>query len=352
MDLRWLLQEAVGRQASDLHVVVGIPPTIRVHGELKMLYQERLSPVQARDFVYSVMTPAQRERFEKNLELNFSLTLPSGDRFRGNVYIARGNVEGAFRLIALKPHTLQELGVPRVAQELSRRSSGLVLLTGPAGQGKTTTMAAIIDFINQERRCRIITIEDPTEYLHQNANSIVIQREVGGDTKSFNTALIHSLRQDPDVICIGEMRDLETISTALTAAETGHLVLATLHTPEEPQCIDRIVDVFPPMQQDQVRVQLSSVLEGVIAHRLLARVDAQGRVLVAEVLVSNAAVRSLIRDNRTDQLYTVMETGSAEGMVSRDRALRDLVQRKVIKAEVALLYARHPQHLKAVLGIA
>ncbi len=347
MNLQDLLQQAIARKASDLHLVVGIPPTVRVHGELSLLGDEKLTPSMTRAFIYDNLTAAQRETFDANWELDFALPLSTGERFRVNVYLARGHIEAAFRSIAIKPPHLSELNAPPVVAQLCRKTSGLVLITGPAGQGKTTTMAAMVNQINQERHCRIITIEDPIEYLHQNVNSVVIQREVGSDTKSFHGALVEVLRQDPDVICIGEMRDRETIGTALTAAETGHLVMATLHTPDAPQCMNRIVDVFPGDQQDQIRLQLASTLEAVIGQQLLPRVDGLGRMLVAEIVVATTAVRSLIRDNRVDQLYTVMETGAIEGMMTRDRILRDLMQKSVVTPEVALAHARHPQALRS-----
>ena len=346
MDLTRLLEEAVTRKASDLHLVVGIPPTVRVNGELATLEQVRLNAVAVKTMIYGVLTPGHREKLERNLELNFVLTLPSGQRFRVAVYYSKGSVEAAFRAIGLRPQTWQELGLPPVIATLGRKPGGLILLTSPAGHGKTTTMAAIVHLINQERRCRVVTIEDPIEYLHQNLNSVIIQREVGEDTRSFNGALVQVLRQDADVICIGEMRDLETISTALTAAETGHLVLATMHTPDAPQCINRIVDVFPAVQQEQIRYQVGAVLEGVIAQRLVPRADHTGRAVVCEVLVATAAVRNLVRENRIDQIAIVMETGSADGMVSWDRTLREMLQQRIISQETAIMRARRPEVFK------
>ncbi len=348
MDLTRLLEEAVTRKASDLHLVVGIPPTVRINGELAALEQVRLNESAVKMMIHGLLSAAQREKLERNLELNFALSLPTGQRFRVTVYYAKGNVEAAFRAIGLRPQSWQELGLPPIIATLSRKPGGLILLTSPAGHGKTTTMAAMIHLINQERRCRVVTIEDPIEYLHQNLNSVIIQREVGEDTRSFHSALVQVLRQDPDVICVGEMRDLETISTALTAAETGHLVLATLHTPDAPQCINRIVDVFPAAQQEQIRYQMAAALEGVIAQRLVPRIDRPGRAVLCEVLVATAAVRNLIRENRIDQLSIVMETGSVDGMVSWDRTLREMLQQRVISQETAIARARRPEVFKTV----
>jgi twitching motility protein PilT len=348
LDLKSCLKEAITRGASDFHIVVGIPATLRIDGQLVMMPMEPVSSRTAKDTIYSILSEDHKHALEKNWELNFAYALPEIGRFRVNVYIAKGNVEAAFRVISVTPRTLEELGIPTVVAELSRKPDGLILITGPTGQGKTTTLAAMIHLINRsERRCRIVTIEDPVEYLHHNINSVVIQREVGMDTKSFNGALVQAMRQDPNVICIGEIRDLETIATALTAAETGHLVLATLHTPDAPQCIDRIVDVFPPHQQQQVRVQLASCLEGVVTQHLLPRMDGKGRVVAVEVLIATPAVRNLIRDRKTEQIYGVMQTGSTLGMIPLDSALKELYSKKVISYEVAAAKARDPNDIKS-----
>jgi twitching motility protein PilT len=346
MDIRACLEEAVKKKASDLHIVVGIPPTLRVNGELVTMKAESVTPRASREALYGILDLDQRGMFEKNMELNFAYAIPELGRFRVNVYVSRGNVEAAFRIIAVKPRPIEELGLPAIVSELSRKASGLVLITGAAGQGKTTTLASMIDLINREgRKYRIVTIEDPIEYQHHNQNSVIIQREVGIDTRSFNSALVQSLRQDPNIICIGELRDLETISTALTAAETGHLVLATLHTPDAPQCVDRVVDVFPSHQQQQIRYQLASCLEGVIAQKLLPRKDGKGVAVVVEALIGTSAVRNLIRENKIEQLYGVMQTGSAHGMIFMDDALKALLDRELITHELAIARARDPRNL-------
>lgn len=346
MDIKALLRDAIQKKASDFHIVVGIPPTLRIDGQLVITEGKVVTPDSAKEAIYGLLNEEQKDAFERNFELNFAFSVPELGRFRVNVYVSKGNIEAAFRIISIVPRTIQELGLPSVIADLGRRQAGLVLITGPAGQGKTTTLASIIDMVNQEaRRCRIVTIEDPIEYLHPNKNSVIIQREVGIDTKSFNAALIQSLRQDPNIICIGEMRDLDTIATALTAAETGHLVLATLHAPDAPQCIDRIVDVFPPGQQQQIRIQLASCLEGVIGQHLLPRADGKGRVVAVEVLVASAAVKNIIREKKIEQLYGVMQTNGQLGMILMDRVLRKLVDDGVITKEVALSYARDPKSI-------
>ena len=277
LNIRACLEEAVKRAASDFHIVVGIPATLRIHGELVMMSMNPVTKEDARQAIQGMLSEEQRRSFDTDWELNFAYSLPGLGRFRVNVYSARGNTEAAFRIISPAPRNMSELGLPPVVAQLSRKASGLILITGPAGQGKTTTMASMIDQINRDgRKLRIVTIEDPIEYLHENIHSVIVQREVGIDTKSFNDALVQSLRQDPNIICIGEIRDLETIATALTAAETGHLVMATLHAPDAAQCIDRIIDVFPSHQQQQIRVQLASCLEGVLSQKLLARADGKG----------------------------------------------------------------------------
>lgn len=346
LDLKACLQEAVRKEASDFHVVVGMPPVLRINGELVNLRAQSITSMEARDMLYSLLSPDQKETFEKQWDLNFALSMPGVGRFRVNMYMARSNVEAAFRVVSVRRRSIRELGLPEVVAELSRRSNGLVLVTGAAGQGKSTTLTAMIDFINHgDRRCRIITIEDPIEYLHQNINSVVIQREVGIDAKSFSSALTQSLRQDPNVLCIGEMRDLETIATALTAAETGHLVLATLHTQDAPQSVDRIVDVFPSHQQQQIRYQLAACLEGVIAQKLVPKADGEGRVLAPEILIATPAVRNLIRTGKTEQLYSVIQTGAGVGMVSGDQSLKELYQKGVITQETALGRATDPDSI-------
>jgi twitching motility protein PilT len=300
--------------------------------------------------IYGILTQEQREKLERNLEFDFSYSLPGKGRFRTNIYFQRGSLSAAFRLIPVRIPTLQDLNLPFVLEEFTRKPRGLVLVTGPTGAGKSTTLAALINIINETRMVHIITIEDPIEYLHPHKKSIVNQREVGADTKTFATALKYILRQDPDVILIGEMRDLETISAALTAAETGHLVFATLHTQDAPQTIDRIIDVFPPYQQQQVRIQLAGTLQGVISQQLLVRRDGQGRVPAVEVLVPTAGVRNMIREGKTHQIYTAMQTGQKYGMQTMDMALAELVRRGKIGFEGALERAVDPQVLKQILG--
>lgn len=347
MDIRSCLQEAVQRAASDFHIVVGIPPTLRINGELVKMSAKPVTESSAKEALYAILNDEQRRAFEQNWELNFAYSIPELGRFRVNVYLSRGNVEAAFRIISIRPRTLGELGLPDAVAGLSRKPSGLILITGAAGQGKTTTLSSMINLINHgERTCRIVTIEDPIEYLHENVRAVIVQREVGLDTKSFNSALVQSLRQDPNIICIGEIRDLETTATALTAAETGHLVLATLHTPDAPQCIERIIDVFPSHQQQQIRTQLACSLEGVIAQKLLPRRDGNGRAVACEVLVGTSAVRNMIREKKTEQLYGVMQTGAAYGMTLMDASLKELYEKEIITLDVALSRARDARFIK------
>lgn len=345
-----VLLEVIERGASDLHITVGSPPVIRLHGQLVPLDYPKLMPQDTKEMLYGILTQEQREALEKNWEYDFSYSLPGKGRFRVNIFFQRNSLSGAFRLIPVKIPTLQELSLPLVLEEFTRKPRGLVLVTGPTGSGKSTTLACLINIINETRNCHIITIEDPIEFLHPHKKSIVNQREVGSDTKSFPQALKYVLRQDPDVILIGEMRDLETISTALTAAETGHLVFATLHTQDAPQTIDRIVDVFPPYQQQQIRIQLAGVLQGIIAQQLLQTKDGQGRIVAVEVLIPTPGVRNLIREAKTHQIYTAIQTGGKYGMQTMDQALADLVRRGKISYEMALQRAIDQQNLKQFLG--
>lgn len=345
-----ILLEVIERGASDLHITVGAPPMIRLHGSLIPLDYPKLMPQDTKEMLYSILTQEQREILERNWEYDFSYSLPGKGRFRVNIFFQRNSLAAAFRLIPVKIPTLQELNLPLVLEEFTRKPRGLVLVTGPTGSGKSTTLACLINIINETRNCHIITIEDPIEFLHPHKKSIVNQREVGSDTKSFSQALKYVLRQDPDVILIGEMRDLETISTALTAAETGHLVFATLHTQDAPQTIDRIVDVFPPYQQQQIRIQLAGVLQGIIAQQLLPTKDGKGRVVAVEVLIPTPGVRNLIREAKTHQIYTAIQTGGKYGMQTMDQALADLVRRGKISYEVAVQRAIDQQSLKQFLG--
>lgn len=350
MDLVDVLVEVMEMGASDLHLTVGVPPIARVHGQLVKLSYPPLKPTDTRDLVYSILTQEQRQRLETDWEIDFSYSVPGRARFRVNAYFQRNSIGAAFRMVPLNVMTIDELGLPKVVHTLCQKPRGFVLVTGPTGSGKSTTLAAIIDEINETRAEHIVTVEDPIEFLHRHKKSIVNQREVGTDTKSFNRALRSVLRQDPDVILVGEMRDLETIQTALTAAETGHLVFATLHTQDAPQSIDRIIDVFPPHQQEQVRIQLSSTIQGIITQQLLPRADGRGRVVACEVLIPTPAVRNLIREGKTHQIYTVMQTGSKYGMQTMDWALADLVRRRLITQELAEARSSNPEDLRRLLS--
>jgi twitching motility protein PilT len=338
-----LLREALDRQASDLHLTNGVPPILRIDGSLRVTDYPPLTPEHLQRLVYSMLTEHQISEFETDWELDCSTEIQGIGRFRVNVHRQRGNIEAAFRVVSDVIKPLADLGLPRVVEDLCRRNSGLMLITGPTGSGKTTTMAAMIHQINRERRCMIITIEDPIEYIHLPYKSVIKQREVNFDTQSFQAALRHALRQDPDVICIGEMRDLETISTALTAAETGHMVMATIHTPDATQTIDRVIDVFPPHQQEQVRVQLAGTLIAIMAQQLLPIPGQTGRVAAVELLISNNAVRKVIRSSKHEQLMSIMQTSSEMGMISMDKSLKNLYQQGLISYEDAKNRARFPE---------
>jgi len=342
MDLQTLLKEAQVEGASDLHITEGAPPILRIDGKLMATDFSKLTREDTKNMIYNILTDDQKKTFEKNLELDFSFTMPGIQRVRINVHAQRGSVEAAFRLVGLNIRTIRELGLPPITEDLARKPSGLVLITGPTGTGKTTTLAAMVEQINNEKEYLVVVIEDPIEYLHVNKKSVIKQRELHSDTHSFAAALKHALRQDPDVIVVGEMRDLETISTTLTAAETGHLVLATLHTPDAPQTVDRIIDAFPPHQQKQVMLQLSNSLQGVIAQRLLPRIDKPGRILATEVMVATAAVRNVIREHATEQLCTLIQTGSQFGMKTMDKSLKEFCNRAIISKQTALSFAKEP----------
>jgi len=340
-DLKELLQLVVEKNASDLHLTEGEPPVLRVDGELLPADAPRLTADDTKRLVYSVLTDKQKVTFEETLELDFSLYIPNISRFRVNVHQQRGSVEAAFRVVLLNIRSLEELGLPPIVGKLAMKPNGLVIITGPTGMGKTTTLAAMVDLINTQRKCLIVTIEDPIEYLFKNKKSIIKQREVGSDTHSFASALKHVLRQDPDVILIGEMRDLETIATAVTAAETGHLVLSTLHTPDAPQTVDRIIDVFPPHQQQQIMIQLAGCIQGIVAQQLLARKDGKGRIVATEIMVGTDAVRSCVREHRTQQLPTIIHTGSQYGMTTMDKSLKELYLKGIITYETAVSRAKN-----------
>ncbi|MBI4641180.1 MAG: type IV pilus twitching motility protein PilT [Candidatus Tectomicrobia bacterium] len=350
MHIHDLLRLAVERHASDLHLKIPHPPVLRIQGDL--VVQEGLPWLTSADLqeILRVITnPSQREVFEHKHELDMSYSLSGVGRFRVNVCLQRGTMALSFRPIPLTVPRLDELGLPEVIKTLALKPRGLVLVTGPTGSGKSTTLAAMIDYINENRRCRIVTVEDPIEFLHRDKQSMIVQRELGIDTHSFEAALKHVLRQDPDVIMVGEMRDLETIKTTLTAAETGHLILATLHTVSTVQTVDRIIDVFPADQQAQIRLQLSILLEGVICQTLLPRMGSKERILAAEVMINTPAVSNLIRERKTFQIPTVLQTGARLGMQTLDQALKALYQKKQITLQDALAKSSDPDELERIL---
>ena len=345
-----LLTDLIKLGGSDLHIVVGVPPIVRLDGRCEKLPgYPRLMAEQTQELIYSVMKEDQIAEFEEEKECDLSFSVKGLSRFRLNVYRDRGSVVGAFRTIPFKIKTFEELGLPKVISSLAHRPNGLVLVCGPTGSGKSTTLAAIVDKINREREVHIITIEDPIEFLHRHNNSIVNQREVNSDTKSFSAALKRVLRQDPDVILIGEMRDKETMLSALTVAETGHLAFATLHTNDALQSINRIIDVFPAEQQDQVRTQLSFVLEAVVVQQLLPRADSQGRVMAMEIMLMNPAIRALIRSEKIQQIPSMIEISSGEGMMTMNQSLYRLLRRNIITQELAMKRSSNPEGLEQLI---
>lgn len=344
-----LLRSMVQRGSSDLHLCVGVPPIVRVDGQLIPLPFSKLTPPEAQRIVYDILTDEQIRRFEEELELDCSYSVRELSRFRLNVYRDKGAVASAFRTIPVKIPTLKDLGLPKVLETLTRRPRGLVLVTGPTGSGKSTTLAAMIGQINHEQSLHIITIEDPIEYLHSHRYSVINQREVGTDTREFKNALRASLREDPDVILVGEMRDLETIQIAITCAETGHLVFATLHTNSASQTVDRMVDVFPPGQQEQIRFQLSNNIEAVICQQLLPRKGMKGRVCAQEIMIATPAVRNLIREAKSHQIPSAIQTGAKFGMQTMDQHLRDLYLQGVITYDDAITRAMQPEELKKMI---
>jgi len=346
MEIRDLLLMCIEKGASDLHITENEPPILRIDGRLVRTELEKLNKQELKKMVYGVLSNSQKEIFERELELDFSLALPDLDRFRVNIHTQKGSVEAAFRRIPLEIPNVTKLGLPQIILDLANKPNGLVLVTGPTGMGKTTTLAAMINHINTERECLITCIEDPIEFIFTNKKSIVKQREVYSDTHSFAQALRHALRQDPNVIVVGEMRDLETISTALTAAETGHLVLATLHTPDAPQTISRIIDVFPPHQQQQVKMQLSDCLQGVVSQLLLPHLSGKGRVLCTEVMVATPGIRNLIREQEIEQIPTLMQTGSQHGMHTMDKSLKELHQKGLISLDMAMSKVKNREEFK------
>jgi twitching motility protein PilT len=348
-----LLEIVLERGASDLHLTAGAPPTIRVHGDLiRLVDYPILSPRALQGMIYAILPQKMRERLEQELELDMSYALPGKARFRVNVYYQRDSLGAAFRLIPYEIKSVESLGLPSVVADLARYPRGFVVVTGPTGSGKSTSLAGMVDIVNRERSAHIMTVEDPIEFLHKHQQCIVNQREVGADTHSFAQALKHVLRQDPDVILVGEMRDLETISTAITAAETGHLVFATLHTQDAPQTIDRIIDVFPPHQQQQVRVQLATTLQGVVTQQLLQAVDGRSRAVACEVLICTPAVRNLIREGKVHQIYSIMQAGGRFGMQTMDQALANLVKEGKVTQQLAYERSHDPEELNRLIGAA
>ena len=346
MEIRDLLLLCIEKGASDLHVTENEPPILRIDGRLVRTVLGVLGKQDLKKMIYSVLSNSQKEMFERELELDFSLALPGLDRFRVNIHLQKGSVEAAFRRIPLDVPSVEGLGLPQIIIDLARKPNGLVLVTGPTGMGKTTTLAAMINLINSERECLVTCIEDPIEFIYSNKRSIIKQREVYADTHSFAQALRHALRQDPNVIVVGEMRDLETIATALTAAETGHLVLATLHTPDAPQTISRIIDVFPPHQQQQVKLQLSDCLQGVVSQLLLPHASGKGRVLATEIMMATPGIRNLIREQQIEQIPTLMQTGSQYGMHTMDKSLKELAQKGLISLDVAMSKVKNREEFK------
>lgn len=344
------LMDAVGAGASDLHITVGLPPMIRVGGRMRALDYPALTPNITREMIYDILTNEQRTRLENDWELDFSYSLPRIARFRVNVYFQRGSMGAAFRAIPENILSFGELGLPPAIEAMTEKPRGLVLVTGPTGSGKSTTLASMIDHINENRREHIMSVEDPIEFLHSHKNCVVNQREVNQDTRSFAEALKRALRQDPDVILVGEMRDLETISLAVTAAETGHLVFGTLHTQDAPQTVDRIIDVFPSHQQAQIRTQLANALQGIVTQTLLPKRDGKGRVVACEVLVPTSGIRNLIREGKNHQIYSAMQTGSKFGMQTMDSSLVDLVRRGQISREEAEKHSNDPEELNRLMG--
>ncbi len=341
-----LLKEMIDRNASDLHVTTATPPRLRVDGKLIPMDHPPLTPSDTKHYCYSILTDAQKHRFEEHNELDLSFGIKGLSRFRANIFMQRGAVAGAFRTIPFHIKTFHELGLPEIVNELVKKPRGLIICTGPTGSGKSTTLAAMVDKINDERYDHIITVEDPIEYLHHHKKCLINQREVTADTKSFKSALKYVLRQDPDVVLIGEMRDLETIEAALTVSETGHLTLATLHTNSAAQTINRIIDVFPAHQQEQIRVQISFVLEGILSQQLIPRKTGQGRVLAVEILAPNPAIRNLIREDKVHQIYSIMQTGQAKsGMQTMNQSLYELYVKGSISYDDALGRSMHPEEL-------
>lgn len=350
MNIDELLRHTIDNKASDLHITVGTPPTMRRNGELIKIGEAKLMPDDTRNIIKQLLTEEQYKQLEEKGELDLSFSLAGVGRFRVNVYMQRGTFAAALRLVASRIPDPEELGLPLPVTQLAKKSRGLVLVTGPTGSGKSTTLASLINIINKEKSTHILTLEDPIEYLHRHGKSIVNQREIGHDSSSYSNALRAALRQDPDVILVGEMRDLETISIAVTAAETGHLVFSTLHTIGAAKTIDRIIDVFPPYQQQQIRIQLSTVLQGVISQQLIPTRDKAGRVAAFEIMLANPAISNLIRESKTHQINSIIQTGVRFGMQTMDASIADLYKRGLIGLEEANSFAVDQEMLKRMIG--
>ena len=352
--MKELLELVLQKKASDLHIGVGIPPVLRIDGKLVQTEYEPLTPEDTKALIFSILTLEQRKILEQKLELDCSYGIEGIGRFRVNVYKDRKGLSAALRTISTKIPTFEQLNLPKVCQQICAKPRGLVLVTGPTGSGKSTTLAAMVGWINENRADHILTIEDPIEYIHESKRSVVNQRELGADTHSFDNALRAALREDPDVILIGEMRDLETIALALKAAETGHLVFGTLHTSSAAQTVDRIVDVFPPDQQQQIRIQLSNGLVAVFSQTLIPRINAQGqvdgRVMAMEILANTPAIANLIREGKTAQMYSSIQTGGRLGMITLENCLADLVKKKLIRPEDALAKSSRPEDLEKLIA--
>jgi twitching motility protein PilT len=346
-----LLKRMVDSGGSDLHITTNSPPRIRVHGELKPCEDlPAMGPADTKQLAYSILTDAQKHRFEENLELDFSFGIKNIARFRGNLFNQRGAVAGVFRVIPFEIKSFDQLGLPQILRKLCERPRGLILVTGPTGSGKSTTLATMLDLINQTRHEHMITIEDPIEFIHPHKRCLVNQREIHADTHSFTNALRAALREDPDVVLIGEMRDLETIESALRIAETGHLTFGTLHTNSASSTINRVIDVFPAHQQSQIRAQLSLVLEGIMCQSLLPKPDGKGRAMAMEILVPNPAIRNLIREDKIHQIYSAMQSGQDKfGMQTFNQALYTLYQQKQINLETAILRSSNPDELQDMI---